>query len=90
MGCMSRDQMLPSLQTNCDIRHYDEMRRTLDAAIDHRASEIAYDEVHELRQALYPVNWCVDNRGAAPKGLYDSMVDNLQSIKWLGIKNRHN
>ena len=64
--------------------HYDWMRRTLDAAIDHRASEIAYDEVHELRQALYGVNWSVDNHGAAPKGLYDSMVGNLQSIKWLG------
>ena len=64
--------------------HYDWMRRTLDAAIDHRASEIAYDEVHELRQALYAVNWSVDNHGAAPKGLYDSMVGNLQSIKWLG------
>ena len=67
--------------------HYDEMRRTLDAAIDHRASEIAYDEINELRQALYPVNWFVDNHGPAPKELYDSMVGNLQSIKWLGIKN---
>ena len=64
--------------------HYDLIRRTLDAAIDHRASEIAYDEVHELRKALYAVNWYVDNHGMAPKGLYDSMVGNLQSIKWLG------
>ena len=63
--------------------HYDEMRRTLDAAIDHRASEIAYDEIHELRQALYSVNWLVDNHRLAPKELYDSMVGNLQSIKWL-------
>ena len=64
--------------------HYDWMRRTLDAAIDHRASEMTYDEVDELRQALYFVNWSIDNHRAAPKGLYDSMVGNLQSIKWLG------
>ncbi len=69
-----------------DLRnlYYDWMRRTLDAAIDHRASEITYDEVYELRQALYAVNWTVDKHRAAPKGLYDSMVRNLQSIKWLG------
>ena len=64
--------------------HYDWMRRTLDAAIEHRASEITYDEVYELHQALYAVNWSIDNHGAAPKGLYDLMTGKLQSIKWLG------
>ena len=68
------------------LRHtyYERMRRMIDAAIDHRASEIVDDELDELRQALEAVNGVVDDHRMAPKGLYDLMVGNLQAIKWLG------
>ena len=69
------------------LRHlyYTEMRRILDSAADWRSSEITYDEIQELRQALQSVNWTIDNHGMVPEGLYDSTISALRAVRWLRI-----
>ena len=66
--------------------HYDQMRRMINGAIEHRASEITYDAICELQDAFYAVNWAIDNHRGAPKNLFDKMANDLRKICWLRIK----
>ena len=65
--------------------YYDRMRLLVNGAIEHRASEITYDEIRELQDALHAVNWIIDSGRTAPKGLFDQMSENVRRIRWLRI-----
>ena len=67
------------------ITYYARMRLLVNGAIEHRASEITYDEIRELQDAFHAVNWVIDSVGIAPKDLFDQMSENVRNISWLRI-----
>ena len=65
--------------------YYNRMRLLVNGAIEHRASEITYDEIRELQDAFHAVNWIIDSGSPALEGLFDQMSENVRKISWLRI-----
>ena len=53
--------------------------------IEHRASEITYDEIRELQDAFHAINWIIDSGREVPKSLFDQTSEKVQKISWLRI-----
>ena len=77
---------VPNRTVNPDQLHqvrYESMRRTLNAAVNGRSSELKYDELCQLDQALYVINWLIDEGNGISKEAFDQAIDRLKSIDWL-------
>lgn len=66
--------------------YYSRTRLLINGAIEHRASEITYDEIRELQDAFHAINWIIDSGRETPKSLFDQTSENVRKISWLRIK----
>ena len=65
--------------------YYSRTRLLINGAIEHRASEITYDEIRELQDAFHAINWIIDSGREAPKSLFDQTYEKVRKISWLRI-----
>ena len=66
--------------------YYDRMRLLVNGAIEHRASEITYDEIRELQDAFHVVNFIIDIGPTRPsKEVFDQMSEKVRNVRWLRI-----
>ena len=65
--------------------YYDRMRLLVNGAIEHRASEITYDEIRELQDAFHAVNWLIDKGHRLSKEGFDQMSEKVRNVRWLRI-----
>ena len=67
------------------LRHtyYQSLKRTLDATIHSRSSEIKPEEIRGLNEALHNLDWMIENDRMAPKNLYDQAFERIKRLQWL-------
>ena len=67
------------------LRHtyYQSLKRTLNATIHGRSSEIKPEEIMDLNEALHSLDWVIENDRLAPKNLYDQTFKRVKTLQWL-------
>ena len=67
------------------LRHtyYQSLKRTLNATIHGRSSEIKPEEIMDLNEALHSLDWVIENDLLAPKTLYDQTFKRVKTLQWL-------